>query len=71
MTIRPSRRDFLRTSLLGSASLALLDPARALAVREEPPMRFIFLHRGNGLWPKVMVPPKRPSCQASASKLRW
>lgn len=70
MTIRPSRRDFLRTSLLGSASLALLDPARALAVREEPPMRFIFLHRGNGLWPKVMVPPSFSEEQQAADRLR-
>ena len=24
---------------------------------QKPPMRFVFLHRGNGLWPKVLVPP--------------
>ena len=29
---------------------------RLFATPAKPPMRFIFMHRGNGLWPKVMVP---------------
>jgi len=56
-----TRRDFLRTSLFGAGALALLDRRGLLAAPaaspNAPPMRFVFLHRGNGLWPKVMVPP--------------
>ncbi|MGC6486840.1 MAG: hypothetical protein ACON4Z_04285, partial [Planctomycetota bacterium] len=56
-----TRRDFLRTSLFGAGALALLDRRNLLAAPltapNAPPMRFVFLHRGNGLWPKVMVPP--------------
>ena len=56
-----TRRDFLRTSLFGAGALALLDRrgllAAPAATPSAPPMRFVFLHRGNGLWPKVMVPP--------------
>ena len=56
-----TRRDFLRTSLFGASALALLDRrgllAAPAAASGAPPMRFVFLHRGNGLWPKVMVPP--------------
>jgi len=37
--------------------MALMGAPRLLASPEKPPMRFIFMHRGNGLWPKVMVPP--------------
>ncbi len=60
------RRDFLRTTLFGAGAMALSQPLRAAerllpgtagATASRPPMRFVFLHRGNGLWPKVMVPP--------------
>ena len=55
-----TRRDFLRTSLFGASARAAR-PRRAArsaaATRRAAPMRFVFLHRGNGLWPKVMVPP--------------
>lgn len=53
----PSRRDFLKTGLFSAGAMALLNPSRLLAADEKPPMRFIFMHRGNGLWPKVMTPP--------------
>ncbi len=53
-----TRRDFLKTSLFSIGASALLNPAWANAsVNNKPPMRFIFMHRGNGLWPSVMVPP--------------
>ena len=56
-----TRRDFPRTSLFGASALALLDRGGLLAApaatERAAPMRFVFLHRGNGLWPKVMVPP--------------
>ena len=54
----PTRRDFLRTGLFSAGAMSLMHPSRlAAAVDAKPPMRFIFMHRGNGLWPKVMVPP--------------
>ena len=52
-----SRRDFLKTGLFSSGAMALMNPANLLAAGNKPPMRFIFMHRGNGLWPRVMVPP--------------
>ena len=45
-----SRRDFLRTGLFSAAAMALLDPKRSIAAPNGPPMRFIFMHRGNGLF---------------------
>ena len=52
-----TRRDFLKTGLFSAGAMAMMNPASLLAADEKPPMRFIFLHRGNGLWPRVMVPP--------------
>ena len=52
-----NRRDFLKQSLLGAGALAALNAPQLLAAPGKPPMRFIFMHRGNGLWPRVMVPP--------------
>lgn len=53
----PTRRDFLKTGLFSVGTMALLNSSRLLAAPTKPPMRFIFMHRGNGLWPRVMVPP--------------
>ena len=53
----PSRRSFLKTGLFGIGAAASLDPRRLFPSGDRPPMRFVFMHRGNGLWPKVMVPP--------------
>lgn len=51
-----TRRDFMATAALGAIALgprtAWTKPAGGKA-----PMRFIFLHKGNGLFPSVMVPP--------------
>ena len=52
-----SRRDFLKTSLFSIGASAMLNPSLSFAADGKPPMRFIFMHRGNGLWPRVMVPP--------------
>ena len=52
-----SRRNFLQTSLFSAGAMALMNRSRIFAATEKPPMRFIFMHRGNGLWPTVMVPP--------------
>jgi Protein of unknown function (DUF1552) len=55
-----TRRDFLKTTAIG-AGAAMLSPylsrASAAPVAGQPPMRFIFMHKGNGLFPSVMVPP--------------
>ena len=52
-----SRRDFLRQSLLGAGALAAMKAPSLAAASSRPPTRFIFMHRGNGLWPRVCVPP--------------
>ena len=55
-----TRRDFLKAAACG-ASTALLSPyisqVSAAANAGKPPMRFIFMHKGNGQFPNVMVPP--------------
>ncbi len=51
-----TRRDFMATA--GAAALAFAPrPLRAAPAGAKPPMRFVFLHKGNGLFPSVMVPP--------------
>ena len=52
-----NRRDFLKQSLLSAGALAALNAPQLSAASAKPPKRFIFMHRGNGLWPKVCVPP--------------
>lgn len=55
-----TRRNFLKTTAFG-AGAALLAPSMSKAFAApgdgNPPTRFIFMHRGNGLFPRVMVPP--------------
>ena len=52
-----NRRDFLKQSLLGAGAMALMNAPQLAAANGKPPTRFIFMHRGNGLWPRVCVPP--------------
>ncbi len=53
-----TRRDFMATAALGASALTLACRAVwAKPTAGKPPMRFIFLHKGNGLFPSVMVPP--------------
>ena len=72
-----SRRVFLKTAALGAAAFPLLPRvgrAFSAAPQAKPPMRFIFLHRGNGLYPKVLVPPSpalsQPVDYACSARLR-
>jgi hypothetical protein len=53
-----TRREFMATAALGASGLTLAPRvAWAKPAAGKPPMRFIFLHKGNGLFPSVMVPP--------------
>jgi hypothetical protein len=53
-----TRREFMATAAAGAATLALAPRVvTAKPATGKPPMRFIFLHKGNGLFPSVMVPP--------------
>ena len=52
-----NRRDFLKQSLMNAGLLAFANGSSLAAEPNKPPMRFIFMHRGNGLWPRVCVPP--------------
>jgi hypothetical protein len=53
-----TRRDFMATAALGATSLALTPcGVWAKSAEGKPPMRFIFLHKGNGHFPSFMVPP--------------
>lgn len=54
------RRDFLRAATLaggGSMLAPWLRNVLGAPVTGKAPMRFIFMHKGNGLFPHVMVPP--------------
>jgi hypothetical protein len=59
------RREFIRNAFLAMGGLALPGAMPRLSAAAQSsltpagraPMRFIFMHRGNGLFPKVMVPP--------------
>jgi hypothetical protein len=73
-----SRRDFLKTGLLGASTLGastlavpqLLAPQLRAAEGDDnkPPMRFIFMHKGNGLYPQSAVPPSFDKQQLEAEK---
>ena len=53
-----NRRDFLKHSLLSAGALGLTSPSLfANQSHHKPPTRFIFIHKGNGLFPHAMVPP--------------
>ncbi len=59
-----NRREFIRNAFLAMGGLSLPGIMPSLTAvpliggtSTRPPMRFIFMHRGNGLFPKVLVPP--------------
>lgn len=52
-----TRRRFLQTSLCSASAAALGPGLFANETANKPPTRFIFIHKGNGLFPKAMVPP--------------
>ncbi len=62
-----SRRGFLKSGLLGGA-LAMGPPSMLAAEGSRPPMRFIFLHKGNGLYPQSLVPPTFAKEHAESEK---
>lgn len=62
-----SRRTFLKAGLLGAGAVALGTP-HLLAADGRPPMRFIFMHKGNGLWPDTLVPPSLSNEEMEAEK---
>lgn len=54
------RRDFLRAASLAGGGSMLAPWLRNLLgapVTGKAPMRFIFMHKGNGLFPEAMIPP--------------
>ncbi|QDU92465.1 DUF1552 domain-containing protein [Lignipirellula cremea] len=53
-----SRRTFLARTLASAAAMSLSTPQLfATSATSKPPMRFIFMHKGNGLIPDSLVPP--------------
>lgn len=56
-----NRRQFLHNAFLAMGGLSLPATRQGFAANTAnpsgPPQRFVFIHRGNGLFPKVMVPP--------------
>lgn len=61
-----TRRDFMATAAASAAGLTFGPRfVRAAPAGAKPPMRFIFLHKGNGLFPSVMVPPSLSKDEAA------
>lgn len=64
-----TRREFLSQSLAGIGALSLASQSlRAESVSPKPPMRFIFMHKGNGLLPESLVLPTFEQKQLDAEK---
>lgn len=59
-----SRRDFLKQSMLGLTAMGFVPGLFANNTRGQSPKRFIFIHKGNGLLPKVMAPPTLSEAEA-------
>ena len=65
------RRAFLRTATLATGGTMLapwLQNVLGAPVTGKPPMRFIFMHKGNGLLPDVMAPPSLSAEDAAKEK---
>lgn len=65
------RRDFLQNAFLALGGLSLpgfVPRLSAAPAGGYPPMRFIFMHRGNGLFPKVCVPPTLGTAEQEKEK---
>ena len=69
------RRDFFKNAFLALGGLSLpgflpqLSAAQTVPlVGRATPMRFIFMHRGNGLFPKVCVPPTLGAAEQEKEK---
>jgi hypothetical protein len=59
-----TRRQFLATAVGTGALAGLPSFTWAESSARKPPMRFIFLHRGNGLFPAVLTPPSLSKADA-------
>ena len=63
-----NRRQFLRNSMIGAGALSLCPSVFASQNSKKPPMRFIFIHKGNGLLPDTLVPPTFTNVQKEDDK---
>lgn len=64
-----TRREFLSRSLAGIEALSLASQSLlAENSSSKPPMRFIFMHKGNGLLPDSLIPPTFEQEQLDAEK---
>jgi hypothetical protein len=52
-----SRRNFIKSGLLGASAMTLGTNSLFAKDSQTPPTRFIFLRKGNGLLPETMAPP--------------
>jgi len=68
--IMQHRRDFLKHAFLalGGLSLPGFLPRLSAAQTGTAPRRFIFMHRGNGLFPRVCVPPTLGAAEMEKEK---
>lgn len=67
------RRAFLSAAACGASSTLLapwLQNVLGAPVTSKPPMRFVFMHKGNGLFPSVMVPPSLSAQDAAKEQNR-
>lgn len=65
------RRYFLRATAATTGGTVLapwLQNLMGAPAEGKPPMRFIFMHKGNGLFPQVMVPPSLSKSDAEKEK---
>ncbi len=66
-----TRRNFLNNAALTTSGLMLapwLQNVLGAPTTGKAPMRFIFMHKGNGLFPDVMVPPSLSAEDAAKEK---
>ena len=63
-----NRRDFIKAGLAGAGAMSFMPNIMAAPNNSKPPMRFIFMHKGNGLLPSVMVPPTFGKKEMEADK---
>ncbi len=65
-----NRRDFLTRAALSAGAMAFTPGLFADVSPGKPPKRFIFMHKGNGLFPTAMVPPTLDAGDAEKEKRR-
>jgi hypothetical protein len=67
------RRDFLRASTLAGGGFMLAPWLREVVgapVTGKAPRRFIFMHKGNGLFPEVMIPPSLSADESARERAK-